>query len=279
MLYIPQGSIKKIITHLHTSNPEISALDGLLIRVIGSPQHGWIDLGATRLTHGDFLVKVCTARAAMKPVTLIPGETTVMFFDQLARSHGLDTERLMAAFNAQSPFPEGAFVPDTYMLPLGISEANAVALLLKQSDATMRRWAVKIFGTYNAAKWQRYLIVASIIQKEAADNGEIPLISSVIYNRLAKGMRLQMDGTLNYGRFSHTPVTAGRIRSDDSPYNTYRHGGLPPVPVCNVSFDALKAAIFPAKSDYLYFTKGSDGKHRFTRYFSTHKRNISRATK
>ena len=279
VLYIPQGSIKKIIAHLHASNPDISAIDGLFIRLIGVPQHGWIDLGNPRLTHGDFVYSVCNARAAMKPITLIPGETTVIFLDQLARSHGLDTKKLMAAFNAQSPFPEGPFVPDTYMLPLGISEADAVALLLKQSARTMRRWATKIFGTYNPAKWQRYLILASIIQKEAADTAEMPYISSVIYNRLAKGMRLQMDGTLNYGRHSHTPVTAGRIRSDTSSYNTYRYAGLPPAPVCNVSFDAIKAAIFPVKSDYLYFTKGSDGKHRFTRYFSTHKRNILRDTK
>lgn len=279
VLYIPQGSITKIIAYLHASNPEISRLDAFLLRFIGQPQHGWIDLGQTAMTHGDFLYRLTRSRAAMKPVTLVPGETTCIFFEQLAQSHGLDPERLDKAFARQSPFREGAFVPDTYQLPIGISESEAVALLLHYSDQKYRSWSEKIFGQYNARKWDYYLRIASIIQKEAADAEEMPLISSVIANRLAKGMKLQMDGTLNYGRYSHERITAARIRSDRSGYNTYLHKGLPAAPVCNVGFDAIRAAIFPAKTAYLYFTKGADGKHRFARYYSTHLRNIKHATK
>ncbi|WP_428837503.1 endolytic transglycosylase MltG [Sulfurimonas diazotrophicus] len=279
VLYIPQGSIRKIITHLEHANPQLNRLDAFLLRFVGRPQHGWIDLGSTAMTHGDFLYRITTSKAAMKPVTLVPGETTQVFFTQLAESHGLDPARLMEVFREQSPYEEGAFVPDTYQLPIGITESDAVQMLLRYAEAKQRAWSEKIFGLYNERKWYHYIIIASVIQKEAADNAEMPLVSSVIANRLAKGMKLQMDGTLNYGPYSHEKITAARIRSDKSGYNTYLHVGLPAAPVCNVGFDAIRAAIFPAKTEYLYFTKGADGKHRFTRYYSTHLRNINRVTK
>ncbi|HHH72550.1 MAG TPA: endolytic transglycosylase MltG [Sulfuricurvum sp.] len=279
VLYVPSGSIHKIIAYLSDENPEISPLDGFLLRFVGQPQQGWIDLQSRRVTHGDFLYRLSHSKAAMKPVTLIPGETTFFFFQQLAESHDFESAKLHSALNAQSPYKEGAFVPDTYQLPVGISEQKAVALLLSFSRTKHRKWSQKIFGSYNEHKWRNYIRIASVIQKEAADAEEMPLISSVIANRLAKGMKLQMDGTLNYGPYSHTAVTAKRIRSDRSRYNTYLYKGVPPEPVCNVGFEAIRAAIFPSKSKYLYFTKGSDGKHRFTRYYSTHKRNILRVTK
>lgn len=279
VLYIPQGSIKKIIAHLHASNPEIGAVDALLIRFVGRPQHGWIDLGETAMSHGEFLYRLTHSKAAMKSVTLVPGETTFVFFGQLAERLDLDPERLMEVFAETSPYKEGAFVPETYKLPLGITEERAVALLLEYSAKKHRAWSEKIFGTYNERKWLTYIAIASVIQKEAADADEMPLISSVIANRLAKGMKLQMDGTLNYGPYSHQKITPARIRTDESRYNTYLYKGVPPNPVCNVGFDAVRAAIFPAKTEYLYFTKGPDGKHRFARYYSTHKDNIFRVTK
>lgn len=107
----------------------------------------------------------------------------------------------------------------------------------------------------------------------------MPIVSSVIYNRIKKGMKLQMDGTLNYGKYSHVKVTPKRIKNDNSIYNTYKHAGVPPLAICNVSFDAIKAAIFPAKTNYLYFMRSKNGKHDFTRHYSTHLRNIKRATK
>jgi UPF0755 protein len=143
----------------------------------------------------------------------------------------------------------------------------------------MKKLSKKIFGTYNEKKWFHFVTIASIIQKESASIEEMPLVSSVIYNRLKKNMHLQMDGTLNYGKFSHIRITPKRIKEDKSTYNTYRVRGLPSNPVCNVSFDAIKAAIFPKTTDYLYFMKSENGTHDFTRNYSTHLHNIKRATK
>ena len=107
----------------------------------------------------------------------------------------------------------------------------------------------------------------------------MPFVSSVIDNRIKKGMRLQMDGTLNYGEYSHQKVTAARIRNDKTPYNTYKNKGLPLYPVCNVSKEAIDAAINPARTDYLYFVRGKNGEHIYSSYFSTHHKNIVNATK
>jgi len=279
ILYIPKGSINQIISQLHNKNYDVCKLDAFLLRFIGTPQSGWINLQSSCNTRADFLYKLTTSKAAMRNITLIPGETTYIFLNQLANNLGLDREKLQEEFKKQSPLQEGVFMPNTYKIPLGINEKSLIALLLKISSKEMKRISYKIFGTYNQKKWFNYITIASIIQKESANTKEMPIVSSVIYNRLKKGMKLQMDGTLNYGKYSHIKVTPKRISNDNTNYNTYKKRGLPSAPVCNVSKEAIMAAIFPAKTKYLYFMKSKKGTHDFTCNYSTHLRNIKRATK
>lgn len=279
VLYVPQGSITKIIAHMQHKNIDVSPLDAFFMRFIGMPQQGWINIGRTQLTHADFLHRLSTAKAAMINVTLIPGETTYIFLEEMANELSLEHKTLMQEFKKQSTFKEGAFVPDTYKLPIGITEKEVIALLLDRSQKKMQEWSQKIFGTYNEGKWYKYLTLASVIQKEAASIEEMPIVGSVIQNRLNKGMKLQMDGALNYGEYSHIKITPARIRNDKTAYNTYKYKGIPDDPVCNVSLPAIRAAIFPAKTDYLYFMKNKKGEHDFTRYYSTHISNVNHATK
>jgi len=260
-------------------NYDVSKLDSLLLRLIGSPQSGWINMSTTLNTKADFLYKLTTAKAALQNVTLIPGETTYIFLRQLAKNLNLNIKLLESEYAKQTDIIEGAFVPDTYKMPIGITEKNLIHLLLKVSHLKMRRLSVKIFGTYNEKKWFHYVAIASVIQKESANEEEMPIVSSVIYNRIKKGMKLQMDGTLNYAKYSHVKVTPKRIRKDKSIYNTYIYAGVPKIPICNVSFSAIKAAIFPAKTKYLYFMKNKSGVHDFACNYSTHLTNIQHATK
>lgn len=279
VIYIPEGSIGKIITQMHDKNYNVSKLDTFLLRIFGSPQSGWIDLKTTLNSRWDFLYKLTTAKAALQAITLIPGETTYIFLDQLAEQLRLDRDTLEKEYVLQSPWIEGAFVPNTYKLPMGITEKVVIRVLLNESNSQMKKLSQKVFGLYNEKKWFQFVTIASIIEKESANVEEMPLVSSVIHNRLKKGMKLQMDGTLNYAQFSHVKVTPARIREDTSTYNTYLYSGLPENPVCNVSINAIRAAIFPSKSDYLYFMKSKKGTHDFSCNYSTHLDNISRATK
>ena len=250
-----------------------------MLRLIGSPQSGWINLHDNSSTKADFLYKLTTAKAALHDITLIPGETTYIFLNQLAKNLFLDRSKLQYSYDKLSPMQEGVFVPNTYKIPIGITEEEVVTLLLNMSKRRMKRFSIKLFGNYNKKKWFQYVAIASVIQKESANTQEMPLVSSVIYNRIKKGMKLQMDGTLNYAQYSHIKVTPKRIREDKSIYNTYLHKGVPEIPVCNVSFEAIRAAIFPAKTSYLYFMKSKKGTHDFSCNYSTHLTNIRRATK
>lgn len=279
VIYIPEGSIGKIITQMESKNYNVSKLDTFLLRFFGSPQSGWINMKTTLNSRWDFLYKLTTAKAALQNVTLIPGETTYIFLDQLAEQLRLNRDTLEKEYALQSPWIEGAFVPNTYRLPIGITEKVVIRVLLNESDAQMRNLSQKVFGLYNEKKWFQFVTIASIIEKESANVEEMPLVSSVIYNRIKKGMKLQMDGTLNYAQFSHVKVTPARIKEDTSTYNTYLYSGLPENPVCNVSINAIRAAIFPSKSDYLYFMRSKKGTHDFSCNYSTHLDNISRATK
>ncbi len=274
---MPQGSIGSIISQLTKKGYELSVIDSYILRLMGSPQNGWIHIGKNELNRIDFLYKLTNAKAMIHKVTLIPGETSELFFEDLAEMLKLDKIKLQKYYNEFSTYPEAGIYADTYYIPLGIKEKHLIHFLVRESEKKYKRISEKIYGNYNQKQWEKVLIIASIIQKEAASNQEMPLVSSVIYNRLKKKMKLQMDGTLNYGKYSHIKVTPERIRTDKSTFNTYKHKGLPPSPIGAVSLSAITAAIKPAKTDYLYFMKNDKGVHDFAKTFKKHRRNIQKA--
>ena len=276
-LYIPQGSIGSIISQLAKKGYNVSVIDSYILRLIGQPQQGWIFIGKKSLNRIDFLYKLTNAKAMIHKVTLIPGETLDIFFEDLAKTFKLDKEKLFQYYKAYSTYPEAGIFADTYYVPVGIREKNLIHFLVKGSEKRYEKLAKKIYGVYDKKQWEKILTIASIIQKEAANKKEMPLVASVIYNRLKKGMPLQMDGTLNYGKFSHIKVTPERIRNDKSTFNTYKFKGLPPSPIGAVSFAAIKAAVAPAKTKYLYFMKNKKGTHDFSTNFKAHRKNINRS--
>ncbi len=270
IIYIPQGSIKSIVSHLSKEGHDINRFDSFVLRLLGSPQYGWIDIGSEELTKGEFLYRLTRAKAATKSVTFIPGDTTYVVLDRLAERFGLDREKLQAEYDARAPYPDGVIVPDTYNLPMGFDEARIISYILDYSTRRHKALAKTHGKEYTDAAWFRIITIASIIQKEAANNEEMPLVASVIFNRLKKRMRLQMDGALNYGEYSNTRITSHRIKRDTSAFNTYKRRGLPPHPVSIVSNEAILAALFPTKSNYLYFVKNKKGTHTFSETYRSH---------
>jgi len=279
IVYIPQGSVFKTVSHLQNKGVNLHFADAFLLKILGQPQQGWIDLKEEKLSRIHYLYRLTTSKAATADITLIPGETTTVFLKQIAQQLSLDPQKLQHAYNELSTTPEGMFFPDTYNLPKDSNEKRIIDFLLTRSKEKAQKLSKELMGSYDQEKWLHIVTLASVIQKEAASVDDMPMVSSVIQNRLAKNMRLQMDGTLNYGEFSHQKVTAQRIRSDESTYNTYKHQGLPDFPICNVSREALQAALHPKHTDYLYFVRGKNGEHIYSSYFSTHHQNIVNATK
>jgi len=257
----------------------VGRIDKYLMTVIGKPQHGWIYLGKNKLHRLDFLFRLTSAQSSFHKVTLVPGETTVIFMRQLAKQLDLNETKLLQEYQKQSLFKEAGILAESYHIPSTLKEKSIIRYLLKYSTKVYKKLSIEQSDLWDIAGWNRLLTVASIIQKEAANRAEMPIIASVIYNRLRKNMRLQMDGTLNYGEYSHIRVTPKRIKGDKTTFNTYKHRGLPDYPVCAVSMAAIQAAISPKKTDYLYFMKGKNGTHDFSQDYKSHLKHVKKKRK
>ncbi len=149
--------------------------------------------------------------------------------------------------------PEGFLFPATYQFGPGTSAAAALRQLVDRFRQAARE--VRLDADAAALHKTPYqaLIVASIVEAEVKLPSDYPRVARVIYNRLARGMPLQMDSTVNYVlpvRKSHLSVTD---LANGSPYNTYRHGGLPPTPINSPGEQALRAALHPSPGPWIYF--------------------------
>lgn len=121
--------------------------------------------------------------------------------------------------------------------------------------------------------------VASIIQREASGNGDMQIISGVIWNRLFRGMTLDMDATLQYAKATSTnwwPAVQGKDKYIDSPFNTYQNKGLPPIAIANPSIKALQAAFNPAKTDCLFYIHDNNRRFHCAKTYEAHKANVQR---
>lgn len=162
---------------------------------------------------------------------------------------------------------EGYLFPKTYRVKEGTDARGAADMMLDQFeretyDLDMSR--AQQFGM----DLHEIVTLASMVEREARLDKERPLVSSVIYNRLARNMLLEIDATIEYV----LPGNRFRLRTKhtliDSPYNTYRYKGLPPGPIASPGLASLKAAAAPADTDYIYYVLTSkDGGHTFTRTF------------
>jgi UPF0755 protein len=278
-LKLPKGSITNTINYLRNRGLKLSKIDIYILDNLGQPKRGELEIGRGVVNRIDFLNKLTKASEAIEIITLIPGETIPIFLEEIATKYKLNYDELNSYYKQNSSYEEGGIIPDTYHVPKGIKEDKLIAFLIKVSEKKYEKLAIKYLKKYDKKEWLRYLTIASIIQKESANKEEMPIVASVIYNRLSMDMPLQMDGTLNYGKYSHTKVTSKRIKTDKSRFNTYLNKGIPPYPVCSVSIDAIESALKPATTKYLYFMRNKDGVHDFTDSYKEHLRNIDRVKK
>ena len=164
---------------------------------------------------------------------------------------------------------EGYLFPDTYQFVKGMTPDE----ILTRMVARMReRVSADVLATARARdlSFHRLLTLASIIEKEAVDRSEMPLISAVFWNRLRLEMPLQADPTVQYA----VGKERQRLTRDDllveSPFNTYRRVGLPPGPIASPSLAAIRAAVNPAAVGYLYFVAIDERHHQFSTTLADH---------
>lgn len=158
---------------------------------------------------------------------------------------------------------EGYLFPKTYRIKEGMTADDVVHTMLDQFDTEVAQVDLGHAVSKNLTLHD-VVIIASMIEREARLDEERPLVSSVIYNRLRKGMRLEIDATIEYILPGNRPRLLNKHLAIDSPYNTYRYPGLPVGPISNPGLASLKAAAQPADTPYLYYVlTGKDGSHTF----------------
>jgi UPF0755 protein len=277
IVYIPKGSTKSVYNYFVKNGYGLNPMDYYLIKYQGYPQAGWIDVKEKNLSRWDFFYKITHSHAMGVKITIVPGETTEIVLNQIAKKYNLSVTKLHTFYEKIAPYHEGVIIPETYTYYKGINEEKLINLLISSSLKKHKKLSNQLLGKYSQKEWfEKYITIASIIQKEAGNKNEMPKISSVIYNRLKKGMKLQMDGTLNYGKNSHKKVTSSQIKKDSSKFNTYKIKGLPPYPVCIVEYKAIISAIKPDKNNYLYFVKKDKNSHYFSKTYKEHVKNIKK---
>ncbi|MER7489574.1 endolytic transglycosylase MltG [Streptomyces sp. NPDC126497] len=173
--------------------------------------------------------------------------------------------------------PEGYLFPATYPLQGRTTPQELLARMVDTADKKFNGAPIAAGAQRNAMNVYQAVTVASIVQAEAATKADMGKVARVIFNRLERGMPLQMDSTVTYGLGRRTPRTVEADTEVDSPYNSYRRMGLPPTPIGNPGEDAVRAAINPVPGDWLYFVTVGPGDTRFTADYAEHQRNVAEA--
>ncbi|WP_329276190.1 endolytic transglycosylase MltG [Streptomyces sp. NBC_00691] len=171
--------------------------------------------------------------------------------------------------------PEGYLFPATYPV---LDATTPEELLRFMVDTAGKRFgAARIVEGARAHGMSVYetVIAASIVQAEADNPEDMAKVARVVHNRLARGMALQMDSTLNYALGRSTVDTTAEDTRLKSPYNTYERKGLPPTPIGNPGDEAMDAVIRPADGDWLYFVTVAPGDTRFTADYAVHRTNVA----
>ena len=204
--------------------------------------------------------------------TIIEGNTVKNVIDKLVANEKGSRENFEKAFKEINfPYPtpdnnfEGYLYPETYFIPDSYDEKAILNVFLKEF---LKKFPVENYPDKD--EFYQKLIMASILEREAAVESEKPLMASVFYNRIAKNMTLSADSTVNFVFNYEKKRIYYKDLEVDSPYNTYKNKGLPPGPICNPTVSSVNAAYNPADTEYLFFVTKGGGEHFFSKTYKEH---------
>jgi len=285
----PQTEAGRFVINLNTSEEEIInqlQSEGYLRGWLRSPTvfklslslFGWhdkIEPGAYRIskdmfpwTIGNILVEFPYQKWVILPEGLREEQMAEILQEELEWTDHEKEQFLLYS-------KEGYSFPDTYLLNLDYT-GYEVGKRLKD------RFNEKVADLFKQADEQNILndsliVLASLVQREAANEEQMPLIAGIIWNRWLKGMKFEIDATLQYAlgeSGNWWKVVKPEDKQIDSPYNTYLYEGRPPEPICNPGLAAIKSIIYPEESDYLYYLHDSEGQIHPAITYEEHQMNI-----
>lgn len=255
-------------------------LFGTYAKLTGSDRD--IKAGTYRLQRGRswgaLLHALDEGQGLQRRVTIPEGWTIAQIVPAVARALGAPDDSVEAAvrdsalreeLDIPTPTLEGYLFPDTYEFAYGTSPRLAVREMVKRFEEVWQpAWTERLQQL--AMTRHDIVTLASIVEKEAVLPEERPVIAAVYLNRLRLQMPLQADPTVQYALGLHRDRVLYRDLEVDSPYNTYKHLGLPPGPIASPGRASLEAALYPAQVPYLFFVAHPDGHHEFRRTFKEH---------
>lgn len=231
------------------------------------------------------LAKVFKAGPTHEKAIFPPGFTGLQIVARL-KSEGFagaeGMEKLIYPAQGFSPY-EGTLGAGTYWMPVKADGKALIAQMQSEFAQMMKKLPQPLPSVKGTPLTKGEIVtIASLVERESNRKEEMPIVAGVMMNRLEKGMRLQIDASVQYARIMADKEHKTRLYFKDykfeSPFNTYLHDGLPPTPICNPGEDALMAAARPAKTPALFYVYSPKlKKHIFANDFGGHKNNVARA--
>lgn len=193
-----------------------------------------------------------------------------------------DTQKWISTYTAMEyDYIEGVYFPDTYLVPINEAPLDVAKRLRAHFQEKFSPYAKE--AAKQNIKWTTALTLASIVQREAAGKADMPLIAGVLWNRLLKGQKLEVDATVQYARGNTGNGWWAPIKPTDkqisSAYNTYLNKGLPPHPISNPGLEAIAAVINPAETKCLFYLHDSAGAIHCAKTYEEHLKNIEQYLK
>lgn len=231
------------------------------------------------------LAKIFKAGPTHEKAVFPPGFTGLQIAARL-KSEGFaganEMEKLIYPAQGFSPY-EGTLGAGTYWMPVKANGKALIAQMQREFAQVMKKLPQPLPSVKGTPLTTGEIVtIASLVERESNRKEEMPIVAGVMMNRLEKGMRLQIDASVQYARIMADKEHKTRLYFKDykfeSPFNTYLHDGLPPTPICNPGEDALMAAARPAKTPALFYVYSPKlKKHIFANDFEGHKDNVAKA--
>ncbi|HSA59723.1 MAG TPA: endolytic transglycosylase MltG [bacterium] len=261
-------TVSKIVEVLHAkgvvSRPSLFKAYVLLMQAAPKIRAGEY-VFAPGLTPPEVLAQLLKGDFSTRRITIPEGWSVKEIAKSLAAQGLVSEER----FLEKARNLEGTLYPDTYEIYKPRDEGE---VLKRFTDRFEEVWNKEFAAraAFVGMSRQEVVTLASIVEKETAKADERPLIASVFLNRLRRGMPLATDPSVIYGISNFDGNLTKRHLSTPGPYNTYLNVGLPPTPIANPGEDAIRAVLYPATTEYLYFVSKNDGSHYFSKTQEEH---------
>jgi peptidoglycan lytic transglycosylase G len=236
---------------------------------------------------GELLDALRGGKGIIVTITVPEGFSTTQIVPLVATRLGVPPDSMWAAvgdtallhrLDVPVPTLEGYLFPDTYNFPPGTSAREAVLTMVRRFEQAWKpEWTARLDTI--AMSRHDVLALASIVEKEARVAQERPVIAAVYLNRLRRGELLQADPTVQFALGKHVTRVYFKDLEIESPYNTYKHKGLPPGPIASPGRPSIEAALYPANVSYEYFVAFPDGHHEFRNDLTGHEKAKAEARK